>query len=89
VLARPGRLHRAAQQPARERGGRDLVGDQPDHGRTAATQAAGDGVGPVAELSGGQPDTFLGGGGEVALGTAIEDEGDGGVRHAGEPGDVP
>jgi hypothetical protein len=62
VFAVPGGLHRAAQQPPRERRGRDLVGDQPDHGRAAATQAAGDGIGAVAELGGGLPDAFLGGG---------------------------
>lgn len=66
MLVRPGGVHGAAQQPSGERGGGDLVGDQADHGRTAAAQAAGDGVGPVAELGGGLPDAFLGGGREVA-----------------------
>lgn len=89
VLAVPGGLHGAAQQPAGEGRGGDLVGDQADHGRTAAAQAAGDGVGAVAELGGGLADAFLGGGREVALGAAVEHEGDGGVRDTGEPRDVP
>ncbi len=62
VVAVPGGLHGPAQQPPGERGRGDLVRDQADHGRTATAQAAGDGVGPVAEPGGGLPDAFLGGG---------------------------
>ncbi len=89
VLPVPRRVHGAAQQPPGERRGGDLVRDQPDHGGTTSAQATGDGVRPVAELCGGLADLLLRLGGEVALGTPVEDEGHGRVRHPGEPGDIP
>lgn len=89
VLTAPRHVHGPAQQPPGERRGGDLVRDQTDHGGTTPAQATGDRVRPVAELFGRLADLLLRLSGEVALGTPVEDEGHGRVRHPGKPGDIP